>query len=157
MPNTQVDINKTKLTANLLNAAYQWLDCNKAKAEIINERNQQFIAKENGNYAVIVSQNGCSDTSNCFLVNLVSIPNQVVLNWLNLYPNSNNGNFTIEFLKEANYQITNQSGQVVANYEYHNLVYNKITINNLVSGFYFIPSNSTQGSLSHKIIVLKSN
>ena len=46
----------------VVNASYQWLDCNDGFALIVGEIGQGFTAIENGSYAVEVSQNGCVDT-----------------------------------------------------------------------------------------------
>lgn len=60
------------LTSWAFDAAYQWLDCNNGYAILPGEIDQLFTATINGSYAVEVSQFGCVDTSDCFLVNNIS-------------------------------------------------------------------------------------
>ncbi|MFC2089357.1 endo-1,4-beta-xylanase [Bacteroidota bacterium] len=60
----------TMLMATQENAIYQWLICGN-DAVIKNEDAQYFIPDGSGSYAVIVSQENCSDTSNCVSINVV--------------------------------------------------------------------------------------
>jgi sugar lactone lactonase YvrE len=46
------------------NATYQWIDCN-TQGLISGANNQDYYPQSNGNYAVIISQNNCVDTSSC--------------------------------------------------------------------------------------------
>ena len=55
------------LSANQIGASYQWLDCDDNYAPIVGDTNQDFTATANGNFAVIVSGYGCTDTSDCYL------------------------------------------------------------------------------------------
>jgi len=57
------------LTANQSIGTYQWIDCNNGNASISGATNQSYTVTVNGNYAVVVTQGTCSDTSACFLVN----------------------------------------------------------------------------------------
>jgi uncharacterized delta-60 repeat protein len=58
------------ITAIAPGSDYQWLDCNNNNTAIAGETNQSFIAGANGSYAVIITNNGCTDTSAC--VNITS-------------------------------------------------------------------------------------
>jgi hypothetical protein len=51
-------------------ANYQWIDCNNNNAPIAGEVNQSFSPSVNGDYAVIITNGNCSDTSVC--VNVLS-------------------------------------------------------------------------------------
>ena len=82
------------LTATATIASYQWLDCDNSYALISGETNQNFIATINGNYAVVVTQNGCTDTSACETVNNVGV-NEINSNIL-LHPNPTNDLITLE-------------------------------------------------------------
>lgn len=55
------------LTAAASGAGYAWLDCN-GFTPIAGQTSQSFTATLPGNYAVAISQNGCIDTSACYLV-----------------------------------------------------------------------------------------
>lgn len=133
---------------------YQWFTNNSL---ITGVNRPSFVASINGKYNVIViDSNNCrnyTDTLN-FVSNSL---NEMFANQVNIYPNPNNGNFTMEFLKEGNYQIVNQLGQVINHFDIQKPENNKLMINNLESGLYFIVYITKQGSFSQKIIVLKTN
>jgi sugar lactone lactonase YvrE len=64
---TSVTQSGLTLTANATGAAYVWINCN-GRIPVTGATHQSFIATTQGNYAVIVTQNGCTDTSTCFMV-----------------------------------------------------------------------------------------
>ena len=94
--NSGVTATGNVLTANA-GATYQWLDCDNGNALIAGETNQSYTPAITGNYAVELTQNGCVDTSACFLVDYTGIENLTSTNLL-VYPNpSMDGHFSIQF------------------------------------------------------------
>ncbi|MFN4951160.1 MAG: GEVED domain-containing protein, partial [Flavobacteriales bacterium] len=83
------------LVATPSGATYQWFNC--ATGQIIADAtNDTLVASANGSYAVIVTNaSGCSDTSDCMIVDQVGIyfPESAVIG---LYPNPTNGMVTLE-------------------------------------------------------------
>ncbi len=65
--NTNVTQAGSNLTASASGATYQWLDCN-GYTLVGGQTSQSYTASTSGSYAVRVTQNGCTDTSNCFAV-----------------------------------------------------------------------------------------
>ena len=103
------------ITANFTADAYQWLDCNNNFAPINGEVNQSFTATVNGNYAVIITQGLCSDTSVCVEINTVGIAPQTT-EGITFYPNPVSNELIIEIkgnIKNRNFEILNAIGQVV--------------------------------------------
>jgi hypothetical protein len=91
-----VTVNGNILTANASNAIYQWVDCGNNFAIINGATNQSYTATANGNYAVIVTENNCTDTSACELI--IGVGFSTISNLLSqvyLYPNPTTGNITI--------------------------------------------------------------
>jgi hypothetical protein len=86
--------NSPTLSAYLIGATYQWLDCDNNFAEINGETNQSFTALANGNYAVEVTQNSCADTSACENVSNLGI-SELATN-INLHPNPTSDQITID-------------------------------------------------------------
>ncbi|MCH2023950.1 MAG: T9SS type A sorting domain-containing protein [Saprospiraceae bacterium] len=78
------------LTANETGAAYQWINCS-SMTPIAGANNQSYTATANGDYAVIVTTNGCSDTSACYSVLGVNIIENNFNNDLLLFPNPTDG------------------------------------------------------------------
>src|SRR5690606_18828652 len=62
--NTSISQNISALTANETADTYQWFDCASGTA-ITGATNQTYFATTPGNYGVILTKNGCSDTSAC--------------------------------------------------------------------------------------------
>ena len=92
------DFNPTFYANAVLNATYQWLDCNAGFSLITGEVNQGYTATQNGSYAVEVTQNGCVDTSSCYVVSdIVSIGVLSSSLLPVLSPNPNSGLFKIDF------------------------------------------------------------
>lgn len=88
MVNEGLSQNSTELSANAQNAAYVWIDCSSGLA-VPGETARTFNPVQNGSYAVIVTENGCSDTSACAEVTLtpVGLNENEALQALALYPN----------------------------------------------------------------------
>ncbi len=130
---------------------YQWFTNNSL---ITGVNRPSFVASTNGKYNVIViDSNNCknyTDTLN-FVSNSL---NEVFSHQVNVYPNPNNGNFTIEFLKEGKYQIVNQLGQEVVSFNYIENKNNSLLISNLKDGVYFVVSESNQNLGRQKIVVI---
>lgn len=69
--NTVTDNMDGTLTANMVGAGYQWLDCNNAYAPISGSSTQTFVAPATGSYAVQLDVSGCQDTSVCTSVSTI--------------------------------------------------------------------------------------
>lgn len=85
-------------TANTAGATYQWINCTTGM-EIVGETNQTYSATVAGNYAVIVNNHGCIDTSVCLTTSFLSL-DELSSNEFNIYPNPVSDVMTINF-KEA--------------------------------------------------------
>lgn len=95
--NNDYSVNNTgyTLTANQTGASYQWLSCEDSLL-IPNETNQTFSPTTNGDYAVIVTNNGCTDTSTCYSVIGLGITKNGFNENVLIYPNPTDANFTID-------------------------------------------------------------
>jgi hypothetical protein len=86
-PNVAVTQSNNTLTATATGAQYQWVDCNNGFALIGGATGQIFTPSTSGNYAVIVSANGCSDTSACTQVVVVGIEGNLGHAQVRVFPN----------------------------------------------------------------------
>lgn len=68
-----VTMSGATLQANASGATYQWIDCSNGNAPVAGATNQSFMPTVNGNYAVIITQGLCTDTSACTNVTSVGI------------------------------------------------------------------------------------
>jgi hypothetical protein len=120
------------LTANATGATFQWLDCDNNFAVIAGETNQVFAPTVNGNYAVEVTQNNCTDTSTCEVVNNVDITEYVFDSGMTVYPNPTSGELSIDLgatFGEVTLIIRNQLGQEILrkSFEGSNLLKHTLT------------------------------
>ena len=101
--NLSVSQSGINLSANQSGSSYQWLNC-PTMSSIPGATNQTYTPTNNGDYAVAITNNGCSDTTACYTITSVGIMENGFGNGLLLYPNPTNGNFSID-LGES-YQTT---------------------------------------------------
>ncbi len=80
-------INGINLSANAAGATYQWVDCNNSNAPIVGATNKTYTATANGSYAVIITKNGCTDTSACLIVTTVGLKYNQTISGVNMFPN----------------------------------------------------------------------
>ena len=82
------------LTANENSATYQWYDCDN-NTIIAGATNQSYVVSANGSYAVIMNKNNCTDTSACYPITTIGIPEQSINSPIKILPNPNSGKFKI--------------------------------------------------------------
>lgn len=114
---TSVSTFPTFLASKTYGASYQWVNCDSNYTPIHGDTNQLFAPSINGNFAVIVSKNGCTDTSGCHNITLTSIKENRTENKFIVYPNPSSGNFTIQLaglkIKNQYLRIYNTKGQLI--------------------------------------------
>lgn len=100
LPDTSVTVSNNVLTAveSTENTTYQWIDCQNNNTPISGATEQTFEPAENGEYAVIVtSENGCSETSSCHVINTLSVKNNPMLDkQITLYPNPTSDKINVQ-------------------------------------------------------------
>ncbi|HYG50647.1 MAG TPA: T9SS type A sorting domain-containing protein, partial [Flavobacteriales bacterium] len=155
-PNVATTIAGVTITAAFAGAdSYQWVVCPGMAVAAGVSTNQSYTATTNGDYAVIITEMGCSDTSACVTINSVGISEWTDENEISVFPNPNNGSFTISGVTDANllFLLQNETGQVVQrirlnpNNNYH------FTVENLANGVYFIRQEGS--GLNKRIVVIK--
>lgn len=129
-----VSVNETTLTANQTNASYQWLDCNNSMSSIIGETLQSYTPNTTGNYAVVVTSNssGCSDTSDCFIIDLSGIVEHSV-NDVIVFPNPTSNNIVTVTAHNKEIQkiiIQNMLGETMIEIQEQHVVH-EIDLSNL--------------------------
>jgi hypothetical protein len=152
-----VTVNSITLTATLSGASYQWVDCANSYAIIAGETNQSFTPTINGDYAVIIDDGTCVDTSLCYLVTGVEINDDEISSAIVIYPNPSNGNFMLEMnnTKENNIQI--EIHDIAVKLIYATAVNDKIIKQQLnmekeANGLYFLTLTSDQHTETYKLV-----
>lgn len=154
MIDVSVAQNGTSLLANLSGVSYQWLDCTNNFAEISGETNQEFVATTNGEYAVVVSDGSCSDTSSCFVVNTIGL-DETTMDWATISPNPSNGEIAIQLphVETATISITDNHGRLV---HYSTETGDKFqVILNEAEGLYFVTVKTENNITQLKLLMIK--
>lgn len=147
LPDVTVSQSGNMLTANQAGATYQWMDCNSNQI-ISGATNSSYTATSNGDYAVIVTLSGCSDTSTCMTVNSVGITEYQSTS-VALLPNPAVTNVTLRSAASGSaiehFVVYSVLGEVVFQ---HTPVANSYALNvqDWKSGTYFIVGRCADGS-----------
>ena len=117
-----------------------WQSSIKLYQPITGATNQTFTATVNGSYAVIVTDNICSDTSACFEIVSVGIFDQNPIA-VKLFPNpaSQSVNLDLgEIYPAVSIEMTNTLGQIVKAESFRNLQSTEIDVSTLNEGIYIV-------------------
>jgi hypothetical protein len=143
------------LTARALNATYQWINCSKNYTIIDTATKRSFVAPKNEMYGVIITQNGCTDTSDCIQVtNAKTIPISAYNFEIN--PNPNKGTFTLKsnIHTPVSIAIFNSVGAII--YEKQNVTANDLKIElNQKAGIYHVRIKDDNNSTIAKKVMIQ--
>lgn len=160
---TSVDTSVAQVSSSIYsnsnNSLYQWLDCDNNYALISGETSQAFTPLANGNYAVEVTTNGCTDTSACIPVTYFGIQENLIDD-IRLYPNPTSGTLNIEISGvEKDISMLRQidlSGRILKEEKLTNV--NSTYAFDLIgtSGVYLLELRSSEGYVGLKRVVKDS-
>lgn len=143
---TSVTITANSFMANQANGTYQWVNCDTNNSPIAGETSNTFSPSQDGNYAVEITLNGCTEMSNCeaFLdANSFTLENSI-----NVYPNPTknivtigSGNLIINEITVYNYNGVMLINEIVNS--------NKFTLNleSYSSGIFLIKTKTDDGTI----------
>jgi len=141
------------LTAMQTAARYQWLNCDKNNEAIKDDTLPSFTAKSNGRYAVAITLNGCTNTSQCVNVTGVGILDVSTLS-ASIYPNPATNLVNVQ-MNNAGEQVLlsvkNTIGVTVLSQSINNTI-QAIDIALLAKGIYFIELQSSDRRSVTKLI-----
>lgn len=149
--NTNVLVQQFTLISQATGAtAYQWVNCDGGFAAISGATQATFLPNSNGRYAVIVTEGGCTDTSDCYIVSGLQTSLFDGVLSLQIAPNPTNEFLEItapQWLGRAQWWITDMTGQRVAAGTWLNSDSQKILVENLPTGQYLFTLQSGSNSL----------
>jgi hypothetical protein len=141
-PSYPIIMDGNSLSVNLSGSSYQWLDCNAGNAEILGATDQHFTPISNGSYAIIVNEQNCVDTSDCFLFQSMGLFFDEKLNksQFEIYPNPFINQLTVaSSFKDVDlkYQFFTTHGQRIE-VDYVIDKNGSLLVRNLHEGLYYI-------------------
>lgn len=146
-------VSQSTITAVETGADYQWIDCDNGDSPIADETNQSFTATENGNYAVIISDGDCTDTSECVQITTLNVAFNDGTNTIHLYPNPIQNEMQVSAGEEAirSIKVANPAGQMVYSKSLNtsNLI---ISTSNWNPGVYFVHITTQSGTTILKVV-----
>lgn len=153
--NLSIGQTSTTLTSAQAGGTYQWIDCNNGNAPINNATQQAFTPLTNGSYAVVITLNSCSDTSNCINFTTAGISEMNSLS-ASIFPNPFVDQLEIKFSNmqsAAEITVTDISGKLVySNTDASPEKSIRIETNDWKAGTYFIKVVTPEGIMREKII-----
>jgi hypothetical protein len=142
-PSAQVTQDGLLLTANNVpGATYQWIYCSDL-TPVPNQSFIQFAPQANGTYAVVITDNCGSDTSDCITISTIGIDE--LNNYFSVYPNptSSELNVSIDILRVNTYfEIYDLNNRLIKSGNVLD-VEKKIDVNSLSNGVYILKLDNT--------------
>lgn len=138
------------LTSDQTIGTYQWINCS-TNTSIPNATNASFLVNANGNYACILPNGSCSDTTACFTVSTIGIKDSQETA-MRVYPNPFNDEVQIVFEggQTISVIVRNLMGAVV--FQQSELKSgDKLNLTSLNSGIYLLGTLGLTEELSLKI------
>jgi len=155
-----IDVSVTEsgatLMANNSTATYLWLEnCNSTGTQISGETNQTFNVLNTGNYAVIVTEGNCIDTSDCYFVQLSGLDNTINQPNFTIYPNPANHVVSIEsnisqgeFVTLSMFDIT---GKLMIQNKFKGKL--QLDISSIESGIYVIRLQANSEVFTQQLVI----
>jgi hypothetical protein len=138
--------------ANANNATFSWINCSDGSPLGIYA--SDFPVLENGEYAVIVTQEGCIDTSSCYVMNVDAIDNfdALAANY-HVYPNPAQELVIIEGGAIESIRIQDTHGKIVATKNYGGNPKVSFDISSYQPGAYILQINTGKFIISKLILI----
>ncbi|MEZ4917717.1 MAG: GEVED domain-containing protein [Saprospiraceae bacterium] len=133
---------------------YQWLDCGNGFEPIPGAVAQSFTATEDGNYAVLLSTNGCVDTSSCFPVVVTGIIESNFEQQVRVYPNPTSGHLVVDLgaaYDRISWKITDEQGRLIQSQTDDSGTQVRLHIDG-AAGVYFITLESGRNRLALRVV-----
>ncbi|NRA12960.1 MAG: T9SS type A sorting domain-containing protein [Crocinitomicaceae bacterium] len=150
------------ITANAAGFAYQWIDCGNGNAILPGENGQSYTATANGDYAVILTDGACVDTSACVTIMGIGLDENVLSNGIEISPNPTQGDFTIVIsgivADNMSVVITEANGKVIMTQELTNVSENMelpVDLNGMENGVYFVTITANDLKSVQRVVVTK--
>jgi len=154
--NSGVSLSGNTLSALQNGATYQWIDCDNGNAIISGETNQSFTPTVSGNYAVEITSNGCTSSSNCTSITISTAGVEVQkTNSFEVFPNPASDLVSIRNASVGStLQLTDMTGKVVLETTV-STEETTLNVNDLSNGIYFVQIRNNTIIGTKKLVVSK--
>src|SRR5690606_13813734 len=150
--NTTVTQDGHTLAAEATGATYQWIDCANGNHPVEGATGKVLTANIDGEYAVIVTENACTDTSDCYVVRITGLTGMERGGFM-IFPNPVATFLSIELPEycPANFtaELTDVNGRIVKTVDFQKASAATIDVRGLPAGVYFVrvPFNEKYGAI----------
>jgi len=152
--NTAVSTSGITITSAASNATWQWMNCT-TNLPVTGATSASFTPSANGSYAVIVTQNGCSDTSECAAISTLGLGQLSVNELIVVAPNPSKGIFVLydqhAVLSNQLVTVSNLLGETVYAVRITDIK-TTIDLSSAEDGIYFVSVGGNYGKLVTKIV-----
>lgn len=145
--NVNVGVNQSSATLTAQASApatYQWLTCNPYSV-ISGATSATYTATTNGQYAVAVTENGCTDTSSCYTVSGLGVNDISLYDHVRVWPNPVSDVLhiqTSQALDPMHCRVLNIAGQVLIQADADRKKSMDVSVKSLSAGIYFLHVNN---------------
>lgn len=150
-PDTTVTESTGVLTA-IAGYNYQWYNCD-TQTNITGETGQSYTVTANGNYAVILNNANCVDTSSCREVIVIGIEEHNLYG-LSVFPNPSSGRFDVQIgtVGQVEMEVTDVTGRIVMKKAITRQKTIPIDLSLESNGVYFLNVKGEKGVQSKKLL-----
>lgn len=153
--NTQVNRSGNTLTAGATGAAYQWINCN-GDVPVPGATGSTFTPTQNGAYAVIITENNCTDTSYCYAITgITGLGSLDATTSLTVFPNPGKGLLTVTAsrpLQHAALHIMDMPGRVLLSRQDINSNNINLDISSYAPGIYILELQEGGATAQFKLV-----
>jgi hypothetical protein len=150
--NSSVTVNELELTANQNGAIYQWIDCS-SMVDILGQDQQVYSVTETGEYAVDITFDGCTVTSECISIEVVGLSEEELD--FKIFPNPVLDECNIVGATYDEVIVLDVSGRQLIHFWKDNLIHHAIDLGQLESGKYILKIMN-EGILQGRMTILKN-
>ncbi len=139
---TTISLTGNTLSINNQQGTFQWIDCT-TNTSISSQTGTSYSPGVNGTYACVITNQGCTDTTDCIQVTLSNIVDMAATA-INIYPSVTTDLITISSNSPITNDITiyNMIGQIIKTIEPNNLKTITVNLEKEARGSYLISHNN---------------
>ncbi len=139
--NVGVTVNGITLLVTPGADSYQWINCFDNQP-IAGATANTFEPVANGNYAAIITEGNCTDTTGCTAVSTIGVTELDLVENISVFPNPNKGVFTVQSSLSQTVILTDALGHMVQTIALTSGQAHQVELKDLNAGVYFMVSRT---------------